>query len=293
MILDSKGKFYETGWRKRSIPFLSSMRHILEPFITTYNHIQRHIGRILEKHWYVLKSDPDPRDLIPSKPNMIFRRAQTIKNLLTPSNIKKCIKKSQIATNTPKKPGSYRCHKSKCLCCNSIINNQSTFKSKSTGEVFPIKQTLSWLTQAYIPLLPFYIPNYYFYSTFIITTSIHTFPVLNTSLFTRYHVVPIYYVFYRFYFVSYILILVFIYISFFTIMVVMVKMVHNYKTTYFLLTVYIHKITAMTEKKADTFTFSEAKRLSILQQAEKVGFTWSKMKVLTDKEMWTAQKRWN
>lgn len=123
-------------------------------FITTYNHNQRHIRSILEKHWHILKSDPYLCDLIPDKPLMIFRRAQTIKNILAPSNIKKSVKKPPATgTITPKKPGSYKCHKKKCLCCKSIMNKTSSFRNNKTGEEFNIKQTLSCESSHIIYLL--------------------------------------------------------------------------------------------------------------------------------------------
>lgn len=55
-------------------------------FVTTYNQNQRYIRAILERHWHVLKTDPFLKELIPYKPNMIFRRAQALKNILAPSN---------------------------------------------------------------------------------------------------------------------------------------------------------------------------------------------------------------
>lgn len=56
-----------------------------------WSHLE--IQRILAKNWFILKSDPILKDIIPERPTITFRRAPTIKNIVAPSRLKQHSKK--------------------------------------------------------------------------------------------------------------------------------------------------------------------------------------------------------
>lgn len=111
-----------------------------------------HIRQILEKYWYLSKSDSHLRDLIPAHPRMMFRRAHTIKKILAPAISRKTVKKNKSIT-TNKTHGSWKCSLNKCLCCKTIIYNVTTFKSNTTGETFSINQSLNFESSYVVYLL--------------------------------------------------------------------------------------------------------------------------------------------
>lgn len=120
-------------------------------FVTTFNYAHSDIRRTLSKNWFILKSDPILKDIIPERPILTFRRAPTIKNIVAPSRLKQH-KKKGVPEGLLKK-GSYRCGSKRCCCCEEIQHNCTHFSSRSTQEEFGIKYHLTCHTSYVIYLL--------------------------------------------------------------------------------------------------------------------------------------------
>lgn len=120
-------------------------------FVTTYNKSHKDIRKILQKNWFILKRDPYLKDIIAAQPNITFRRAPTLKNLLAPSKLKKHTKGPNMTYNG--NIGSYKCQISRCLCCNEIEHKKISFKSNKNGETHNIKYHLDCSSQYVIYLL--------------------------------------------------------------------------------------------------------------------------------------------
>lgn len=84
------------------------------------------------------------------KTQITYRRPPTFKNLLAPSRLKRHTVQKNIDTINK---GSFRCHRSKCLCCKEIVHRAKTFSSSQTKEQFPIKHFLTCQTSYVIYLM--------------------------------------------------------------------------------------------------------------------------------------------
>lgn len=57
-------------------------------FCTQFSDGARMINKILDRHWRMLLEDPILNKHLQPKPTVIYRRLQTLKNILTPSKVK-------------------------------------------------------------------------------------------------------------------------------------------------------------------------------------------------------------
>lgn len=79
---------------------------------------------------------------LPKIPKITIRRPPTLKNIIAPSKVKKQQKKS-IPIDGKEQPGSYKCGKTHCKCCQEIADKIQIFSSQSTRETFKMKYHLT------------------------------------------------------------------------------------------------------------------------------------------------------
>lgn len=84
------------------------------------------------------------------QPRIIYRRQKTLKDILAPSypdlnnNRKKTTREYvQSSENIGRKEGVYRCGRTNCKCCLSIVHGRKDLCSNFTKEKFSIKGFLS------------------------------------------------------------------------------------------------------------------------------------------------------
>lgn len=103
-----------------------------------------------EKNWHILLCDPYLKTALSKHPQITYRRPPTFKNWLTPSRLRRHNVQNNICGADK---GSYKCHRSKCLCCNEITHRAKMFTSVQTKEQFPIKHHLTCQTSYIIYLM--------------------------------------------------------------------------------------------------------------------------------------------
>ncbi|OCT58440.1 hypothetical protein XELAEV_18002112mg [Xenopus laevis] len=113
------------------------------PFITTYNCSRNKFEKILQKHWHILKKDKDLSHHLTEKPKILYKKPQTLKQILVPS----CIPVEKKATKTflaQDNKGFYPCKKCKaCRTCKIKEQKCFQFQSKVTKETFDIKSLIT------------------------------------------------------------------------------------------------------------------------------------------------------
>lgn len=123
-------------------------------FITDYNNQFKEISRIISKHFNILKLDKRLSPLLPTVPQVTFRRARTMKNILAPSKLKTKISGplGDIRTYFDDRVGVYRCKKRGCLTCQFITHGKTSLQD-SSGNTFHIKQFITCSTDFVIYIL--------------------------------------------------------------------------------------------------------------------------------------------
>ncbi|CAJ0923823.1 unnamed protein product [Ranitomeya imitator] len=99
--------------------------------IGTFDSQHQKVRGILNKHWDILRMDPDLRDLLGARPDITFRKGRSLKDSLVHSHY---LKPTGGDTWLGRKPcGFLRC--GGCQFCRWMKPNKS-FTSSSTGKVF-------------------------------------------------------------------------------------------------------------------------------------------------------------
>ncbi|MEE6516773.1 hypothetical protein FKM82_026498 [Ascaphus truei] len=105
------------------------------PFITQFNGMSQDISKVLNKHWGILQSDPILNSILPSRPQIVYKKARNLKSQIAPS----CSKKNSGSGQTMwlgDLKGYYPCKK--CIGC-SFGYKCKGFKSNVTGKSFVIQ----------------------------------------------------------------------------------------------------------------------------------------------------------
>lgn len=105
-------------------------------FVTTFNDQFVSIGKITRKHFNILKLDQRLAPLLPSTPQITFRRARTVKNILAPSKLRTTTTGplSDIRTYFDDGTGVFQCRKRGCLTCQYVKHGWSSI-SDTAGRV--------------------------------------------------------------------------------------------------------------------------------------------------------------
>ncbi|XP_063782381.1 uncharacterized protein LOC134932160, partial [Pseudophryne corroboree] len=111
-------------------------RSITVPFITTYNCHEKIIRQSLNKHWNILMMDPVLRKVLPPKPQVVFRKTSSLKEILAPSLLKS-------TTSIQSKPcqGCYKC--GSCNICKLVHRNRKKFSNNDNSREYTIKHFIN------------------------------------------------------------------------------------------------------------------------------------------------------
>lgn len=102
-------------------------------FITTFSSHYWWVNKIFRKHWQVLKCDKISGPTFPDKPKVLYRKNQTLKDLLAPSAINPPQKISMFGNLK----GFFPCRRC-TVCSTSKTIKTSTFSSYVTSKVYNI-----------------------------------------------------------------------------------------------------------------------------------------------------------
>lgn len=105
-------------------------------FITTFHSQHNRMEKILRKHWDILQQDPHLRSILPTHPQVTYRRAPNLKNKIAPSKLKIT---SAFPPITPLIPlvGMFQCWKKLRKTCHFVQHGQKSFSTK--GQTYILK----------------------------------------------------------------------------------------------------------------------------------------------------------
>ncbi|OCT84259.1 hypothetical protein XELAEV_18022408mg [Xenopus laevis] len=110
------------------------------PFITTYNQSNKQFQQILKKHWHILRKDKDLSKDLSDIPRIIYKKPQTLKQILAPSCIPVKQHKNIKTFFSQDNNGFFSCKNCKaCRTCKPKDKKIFSFKSNVTNEKFDIK----------------------------------------------------------------------------------------------------------------------------------------------------------
>lgn len=119
-------------------------------FLTSFSTQHRHIKRIFQHHWDVLKTDKILGPLLPETPKVVFRGVPSLRNKLAP-NVIDPPKKTSFFHNWT---GFHPCKR--CLVCQHNTCGRRTsheFSSTVTGRTYAIKQFSTCATTGIVYLI--------------------------------------------------------------------------------------------------------------------------------------------
>lgn len=123
--------------RRRNTPSKQNAR-----FITGFNY--RNITKVMNKHWHVLQSNPNLGLLLPEAPQVVFRRASMLKNMVALSISKsRCDKSTNIRGYFENRVGIFQCKKRGCLTCQSIPHSHPSITDRR-GKDYAIRQFITF-----------------------------------------------------------------------------------------------------------------------------------------------------
>ena len=116
------------------------------PLVLDYNPILPDIQKVIKKHFYLLNSSPEVKEIFPSKSIFsAYRRTKNLKDMLAPLKFRVTSSRNQREENR----GCSKCDK-KCDLCKNYLIQASKFQSSATGRQYPIQQGLSCSSLQYV-----------------------------------------------------------------------------------------------------------------------------------------------
>ncbi len=111
------------------------------PFTTIFNKHLPNINPIIEKHWHLLKTNPEIAPNFSEKPVLAFRRNKNLRDILGQTHLSK--NKKIVPKKTSTGGSSQAClSRANNQCCKQVISTK-TFMSNVTKEVFHIRHKLN------------------------------------------------------------------------------------------------------------------------------------------------------
>lgn len=121
--------------------------------ITGFSSNFKSITSVMRKHWHILQSDSTLGSHLPDLPQVVFRRACTLKNMVAQSILKSMPSKpTDIRGYFNNWVGIFQSKNRGCFTCQSIPLGHSLI-SDSSGKIFSIKQFIVCSTQFVIYVL--------------------------------------------------------------------------------------------------------------------------------------------
>lgn len=119
--------------------------------ILDFNTQHKDVAKVIQKHWHILKNDKDLKEILPERPNIVYKRAPTIRDLIVKSVI-----------DPPSKPaytffsgkGFYPCRN--CYACRhakKFQGKRKEFTATSTGQNFNIRDFIGCHTEGVVYVL--------------------------------------------------------------------------------------------------------------------------------------------
>ncbi len=102
--------------------------------------------KIINKHWYILSSDPSLKNVFNNPPSVVYKRPPNLRQMLVKSDLIPA--KKQTFLDLPF--GNYRC--GSCTQCN-FTYKCTTYNHPITGKTMKIKGTISCSTKNVIYLI--------------------------------------------------------------------------------------------------------------------------------------------
>lgn len=119
-------------------------------FVSTLNTKYRTILKIIQKYYNILKLDQHLAPCLLPKPQITFRKAHTIKNIIAPNKLEKPNRPiSDIRTYFDSRTGIFQCRKRGCLTCQSITHGRSKIVTNQ-GTSFQIRQFITCSTECVV-----------------------------------------------------------------------------------------------------------------------------------------------
>ena len=108
------------------------------PLVLDYNPILPDIQKVIKKHFHLLQSSPEVKEIFPSKSIFpAYRRTKNLKEMLAPSKFQATSCRNQREESG----GCSKCDK-KCDLCKNYLIQASKFQSSATGRHYPIQQII-------------------------------------------------------------------------------------------------------------------------------------------------------
>ena len=114
------------------------------PFVVTYHPDGPNFAQIIRKHWGIIESVDEVKQVLGDMPMVAFRR---------PKNIRDHLVRAKINTNRTKHPGTSKCGHGGCRICRDHMPETNTFTSTVTGITYKIHQKLNCNSKNVIYLL--------------------------------------------------------------------------------------------------------------------------------------------
>lgn len=121
------------------------------PFITTYSMQSRTIKKLIQRHWHLLSNDQVLKDLLPDKPQVVFKGASSLGNKIAPSIQDPPREHRHFFQNLT---GYYQCKKCQVCSLDSCRDRKiSGFVSTSTSCSFQVKPFITCSSEGVVYLI--------------------------------------------------------------------------------------------------------------------------------------------
>ncbi len=110
--------------------------------VVQYSPICSDIKKIIDKHWYVLKSDPLLSDIFEKMPRFVYKRSSNIRDLLVRADVSSSVERPSHFLSIPS--GNYSC--GRCAQCN-FTTKTNVFYHPHSGREFKIKGVITCTTK--------------------------------------------------------------------------------------------------------------------------------------------------
>lgn len=116
-------------------------------FSTTYSTRAFEIQHVLQKNWKILRQDPVLKDILPERPEVVFRKPMDLRGLIAPSRVRKEKKNDKLSLANPwltifEQTGNYKCGVKNCGSCIFMLHRKREFVGLD-GRIFKIKQFIN------------------------------------------------------------------------------------------------------------------------------------------------------